>query len=187
MDAKIREAYLAEADKDMNKKRRAEEALRSDRRAPAIRPVARNAVRPSASASQPQRARKARIVNERMASRNPSKFLTEAFIDENGRDAGYPPFDLSHLIPADRAHLQNAADDLNLWYETTVTSVMVIGSSKNLLAFELHKGTNNTAGWPPERYSPHFESSDEDAGDNEADEDEEAGDEPDHERDISGE
>lgn len=53
--------------------------------------------------------------------------LWDAFLDEDGKDVGYPPIELKNQCSADRAHLHQACDGLGLFYETAVTSVMAIG------------------------------------------------------------
>lgn len=115
--------------------------------------------------------RKERIINRRMAENNPDKFLRDAFFDEHGKDVGYPLVELKNLCSADRAHLHEACDHLRLSDETTVTSVMVIGSGKNKQGQQRVKDLNRAAGWPPAPYFPTIDNEDEEGEDADENED----------------
>jgi hypothetical protein len=134
-----------------------------------------------------------RVVNRRLAESNPEAFLRECFFDENGNDTNDEPVTLPNLHPADRAHLHQEADDLDLFHETTVTSVMVLGSGENRLGGQMVKELNRQAGFPLEPYTPNFglqtgEDEEEDEEDEEEEEEEEEEDEEnDDEWDITGE
>jgi hypothetical protein len=125
-----------------------------------------------------------RVVNRRLAENNPDAFLRECFFDEHGRDTGDEPVALSSLCPADRAHLHQAASSLRLFHETTVTSVMVLGSGKNRLGAQMVKELNRQAGWPPAPYTPNLGLQ---TGDGEEDAEEEDDEENNEEWDITGE
>jgi hypothetical protein len=63
----------------------------------------------------------------RMAGNIGEQSLWDAFLDEDGKDVGYPPIELKNQCSADRAHLHQACDGSGLFYETAVTSNMAIG------------------------------------------------------------
>jgi hypothetical protein len=92
------------------------------------------------------------VLNRRIAENNPDQYLRDAFFDEDENDMGHPPVESKNLCPASRAHLHQACDDLGLFHETTVTSVMVIGSGKNTQGQQKLKELNRAAGWPPVPY-----------------------------------
>jgi hypothetical protein len=106
--------------------------------------------------------RKERVIDKQMAKKNPEKFLRDAFLNEYGKDAGWGPVELERLDSWERCQVHQAAESLRLYHETTVTSVMVIGSGKNMQGQHRLKELNRAAGWrPPVRYVPDFDNDEE--------------------------
>ena len=101
-----------------NKKRKAEETLEEIRPGPSSRTASsmRLNLRKKNSHQSSSRARKFRIVDPRMATRDPERFLRDAFFDENGKDGGYSPVPLKDLDSRNRASLHHAASALNLFH-----------------------------------------------------------------------
>lgn len=71
------------------------------------------------------------------------------------------PLELERLGSSERCQLHEAAESLRLYHETTVTSVMVIGSGKNMQGQQRLKLLNRAAGWPPLPYQPDFDNEEE--------------------------
>jgi hypothetical protein len=135
--------------------------------------------------------RPGRIVNRRLAQDNPGAFLRACFFDEDGNDTSDEPVALPNLCPADRAHIHQAASSLRLFHETTVTSVMVLGSGKNRLGaytpnFGPQTGDDEEEDGEEDAEDEEFEQDGED-GEDEEDEEDEAEEENDDEWDITGE
>jgi hypothetical protein len=105
--------------------------------------------------------RKERVIDKQIAKKNPEKFLRDAFLNEYGKDAGWGPVELERLDSWERCQVHQAAESLRLYHETTVTSVMVIGSGKNMQGQQRLKELNRAAGWPPVPYVPDFDNDEE--------------------------
>ena len=106
--------------------------------------------------------RKERVIDKQMAKKNPEKFLRDAFLNEYGKDAGWGPVELERLGSSERCQLHEAAESLRLYHETTVTSVMVIGSGKTMQGQQRLKELNRASGWrPPVPYVPDFDNDEE--------------------------
>jgi hypothetical protein len=86
--------------------------------------------------------RPGRVVDRRMAQNYHKRFLLECFFDDHGNDTSDEPLALPNLAPADRAHLHQEAGDLNLFHESTVTGVMILGSGRNRLGAQMVKELN---------------------------------------------
>ncbi|KAF8853842.1 hypothetical protein BDZ45DRAFT_748094 [Acephala macrosclerotiorum] len=73
------------------------------------------------------------VVNRRLTENNHRAFLLEAFFDNEGLDAGYPPLELARPDSWERCQLHQAASSQRLYHETTITNLMVLGSGRNRL------------------------------------------------------
>ena len=105
--------------------------------------------------------RKERVIVKQMAKKNPEQFLRDAFFDEYGKDAGWGPVELERLSSWERCQMHQAAESLGLHHETTVSSVMVIGSGKNKQGQQRLKELNRAAGGRPIPNVPDFDSDEE--------------------------
>jgi hypothetical protein len=91
--------------------------------------------------------------------------LRDAFFDEDGKDVGYPPIELKSRSLADGAHLHQACDGLGLLHEAAVTTVMVIGSARNIQGQQRSKELDLAAGWPTVPYVPDIDNEHEEGED----------------------
>jgi hypothetical protein len=87
---------------------------------------------------------------------------------------GYPPIELRNQCSADRAHLHQACDGLGLFRETAVTSVMVIGSARDVQGHQRLKELHLAPGWHPVPYVPDIDIENEEGEDEDEDSSEEA-------------
>lgn len=146
------------------KKRVAERYMAGDDRGEgSSRPAPANRTKQSAINSTPPTGEK-RVIDRKLAGKDPKKFLRDAFFDEHGKDAGWEPVELKGLDSWERCQLHQAAGSLKLYHETTVTSVMIIGSGKNTQGQKRLKELDRAAGWPPEPYVPNIDAEEDENG-----------------------